>query len=164
MLEPGPPAPTDPVTSINQVEEALQIVARSFTQIRAHERLLRAAGVRVDRAGAVLLNKLYVADGSLRVTDLAEQLGVDAPTVTRKVQQLERKGMVVRQTDRDDRRATRIRLAPTGRRTILRVLRARRAWLERLFEGWDETDLTTFASLLGRFSHELEHDIGDADG
>jgi DNA-binding MarR family transcriptional regulator len=139
-------------------------VSRSITQIRAHERLLRAAGVRLDRAGAALLNKLYVADGSLRVTDLAEQLGVDAPTVTRKVQQLEREGMVVRQTDPDDRRATRIRLAPSGRRTLERVLRARRAWLERLVGGWDEIDLATFASLLGRFSHEMEQDLGDADG
>jgi DNA-binding MarR family transcriptional regulator len=164
MSGPRPPASTDPVASISQVEEALQIVARSITQIRAHERLLRAAGVRLDRAGAVLLNKLYVADCSLRVTDLAEQLGVDAPTVTRKVQQLEREGMVVRQTDPDDRRATRIRLAPAGRRTLVRVLQARRAWLERLFEGWDERDLTIFASLLGRFSHELEHDLDDADG
>ena len=139
-------------------------MSRSITQIRAHERLLRAAGVRLDRAGAALLNKLYVADGSLRVTDLAEQLGVDAPTVTRKVQQLEREGMVVRQTDPDDRRATRIRLAPSGRRTLERVLRARRAWLERLVGGWDEIDLATFASLLGRFSHEMEQDLGDADG
>jgi DNA-binding MarR family transcriptional regulator len=164
MSGPRPLASTDPVASINRLEEALQVVARSITQIRSHERLLRAAGVRLDRAGAVLLNKLFVADGSLRVTDLAEQLGVDAPTVTRKVQQLEREGMVVRQTDPDDRRATRIRLAPAGRRTLLRVLRARRAWLERLFEGWDESDLTAFASLLGRFSCELERDLVDADG
>jgi DNA-binding MarR family transcriptional regulator len=164
MSGPRPPASTDLIASIIQVEEALQVVARSITRLRVHERLLRAAGVRLDRAGAVLLNKLYVADGSLRVTDLAEQLGVDAPTVTRKVQQLEREGMVVRQTDPDDRRATRIGLAPAGRRTLVRVLRARRAWVERLFEGWDESDLTTFASLLGRFSHQLEHDLDDDDG
>ena len=70
----------------------------SITQVRVHERLLRLAGVRLDRAGATLLFKLFAKGESLRVTDLAEMLGVDTPTVTRKVQQLERDGMVVRQS------------------------------------------------------------------
>ena len=65
--------------------------------------------------------------------------------MTRKVQQLEREELVVRQTDPDDRRATRIRLTPAGRRTLDRVMRARRAWLERLLEGWDDDDLSTLA-------------------
>jgi DNA-binding MarR family transcriptional regulator len=149
---------------IDQVQAALQTVARSVTQVRVHERLLRAAGVRVDRAGAALLHKLYVAGDSLRVTDLSELLGVDAPSVTRKVQQLERDGMVTRHTDPDDRRATRIQLAPAGRHTIDEVLRARREWLEHLLEGWNEDDLGALASLLGRFSASLERDMDDGRG
>ena len=110
------------------------------------------AGVRLDRAGATLLFKLSAKGDSLRVTDLAEILGVDTPTVTRKVQQLERDGMVVRQTDPDDRRASRIRLTPAGRRTIERVRRARRAWLEQLLQGWDDDDLSALADLLSHFA------------
>ena len=91
---------------VDRFEEALQTVARSITQVRLHERLLRSAGVRLDRAGAALLYKLSAKGDALRVTDLAEMLGVDTPTVTRKVQQLERDGMVVRQTDPDDGRAS----------------------------------------------------------
>jgi DNA-binding MarR family transcriptional regulator len=160
--EPDQQAPSQPQRHVEQVEAALLVVARSITQVRVHERLLRVAGVRLDRAGAALLHKLYVEGDSLRVTDLAELLGVDTPTVTRKVQQLERDEMVDRQTDPDDRRATRIRLTPTGRRTLQRVLRARRAWLERLFEGWDDGDLAMFATLFGRFSADLERDLEDA--
>ena len=130
--------------------------------MRLHERLLRSAGVRLDRAGAALLHKLSAGGDSLRVTDLAELLGVDTPTVTRKVQQLERDGMVVRQTDPDDRRAIRIRLTPAGRRTLERVRRARRAWLDHLLEGWDDDDLSTLADLLGRFADDLERDLEDA--
>ena len=120
------------------------------------------AGVRLDRAGATLLFKLSAKGDSLRVTDLAEILGVDTPTVTRKVQQLERDGMVVRQTDPDDRRASRIRLTPAGRRTIERVRRARRTWLEQLLQDWDDDDLSALADLLSRFAEDLERDLDDA--
>jgi len=147
---------------VDQIQAGLQVVARSITQVRAHERLLQAAGVRLDRAGAALLYKLHVQGDALRVTGLADLLGVDAPSVTRKIQQLERDGLVARHADPDDGRATRIELTPAGRRTLERVLRARRAWLDRLLEGWSDADLADFASLLGRFSTALERDLGDA--
>jgi DNA-binding MarR family transcriptional regulator len=147
---------------IDRFDEALQTVARSITQVRVHERLLRLAGVRLDRAGATLLFKLAAKGDSLRVTDLAEVLGVDAPTVTRKVQQLERDGLVTRQSDPDDGRASRIRLTPAGRRTIERVRRARRAWLDRLLRSWDDDDLSDLADLLGRFAEDLDRDMDEA--
>jgi DNA-binding MarR family transcriptional regulator len=155
-----PKGPAD--LPIDRFDEALQTVARSITQVRLHERLLRLAGVRLDRAGATLLFKLAARGESLRVTDLAEVLGVDAPTVTRKVQQLERDGLVTRQSDPDDRRASRIRLTTAGRRTIERVRRARRAWFDRLLQGWDDDDLSDLADLLGRFADDLDRDMDEA--
>ena len=149
--------------SIDQIEAALQVVARSMTQARLHERFLQTAGVRLDRAGAALLYKLYITGDSLRVTTLADLLGVDAPTVTRKVQQLEHEGYVARRPDPDDRRATRIALSPAGRRTLERVLDARRTWIASLFEDWDRTELMAFASALGRFSTTLEGETADTE-
>jgi DNA-binding MarR family transcriptional regulator len=159
----GPVAESGPAAHhVDQFDEALQNVARSITQVRLHERLLRQAGVRLDRAGATLLFKLSAKGDSLRVTDLAEILGVDTPTVTRKVQQLERDGMVVRQNDPADRRASRIGLTPAGRRTIERVRRARRAWLEQLLHDWDDDALSVLAELLGHFADDLERELDDA--
>jgi DNA-binding MarR family transcriptional regulator len=149
--------------SIDQIEAALQVVARSMTQARLHERFLQTAGVRLDRAGAALLYKLYITGDSLRVTTLADLLGVDAPTVTRKVQQLEHEGYVARRPDPDDRRATRIALSPAGRRTLERVLDARRTWIASRFEDWDRTELMAFASALGRFSTTLEGETADTE-
>lgn len=143
---------------------ALSVVGRAFTQVRLHERLLQAAGVRLDRGGASLLHKLHLHGDPLRVTALADMLGIDAPTVTRKVQQLERDGLVRRHADQDDKRATRIQLTPAGRRTFERVLKARRAWLDRLFKDWDSGDLADFARLLERFSDALSHEMEDARG
>jgi DNA-binding MarR family transcriptional regulator len=124
--------------------------------VRAHEHLLKAAGVRIDKAGVALLFKLERhGDSPLRVTDLADLLGVDPPTVTRKVQQLERLGFVTRGADAEDGRATRIQLTRDGRDTLDRVLIAHREFLARLFEQWSEKELTTFASMLERFSQTL---------
>ncbi len=156
------PAPTD--QSADKIQASLQVVGRAFTQVRLHERLLQTAGVRLDRGGSSLLYRLHLHGDSLRVTALADLLGVDAPTVTRKVQQLERDGLVGRQADPDDRRATRIQLTPAGRRTLERMLKARKAWLDGLLQDWDEADLAEFARLLGRFSDSLAHEMEDARG
>jgi DNA-binding MarR family transcriptional regulator len=148
---------------VDRIEVALQVVARSITQVRLHERLLQAAGVRLDRAGATLLHKLHL-NGSLRVTALADLLGVDAPTVTRKIQQLEREGLVGRDGDPDDRRATLIHLTPAGRRTLDRIIKARRHWLDGLLQDWTDADLEAFATLLGQFSDALSHEVEDSRG
>lgn len=149
---------------MDRIEEAVQGVARSILQVRLHERLLQLAGVRLDRAGATLLHKLDVAGDALRITALAEMLGVDAPTVTRKIQQLERDGLVSRHPDPDDKRATQIALTTAGRRTLERLMKVRRAWLENLLREWSDADLASFATLLGRFSEALESETGESRG
>ncbi len=154
--------PAPPERSSDRIEEALSVVGRASNQVRLHERFLQAAGVRLDRGGASLLHKLHLHSEPLRVTALADLLGIDAPTVTRKVQQLERDGLVSRQPDPDDKRATRIQLTPAGRRTFERVLKARRAWLDGLLKDWNDQDLADFARLLERFSNALSHEMGDA--
>jgi len=158
------PSPVSADESVDQIQAAFQIVGRAITNVRLHERLLQAAGVRLDRAGVALLYKLHVHGESLRVTELATLLDVDAPTVTRKIQQLEREQMVSRHADPGDRRATRIGLTPTGRRTIGRVLKARRAWFDQMVADWDQAELANFATQLGRFATALERDIEDARG
>ncbi len=123
------------------------------------EELLRAAGVRLDRAGAALLYKLrHYADTPFRVTSLAALLGVDAPTVTRKVQQLERLGYVAREPDPEDGRASLIRLTRSGQDTVDRILAAHRDRLARLFDGWGDDDVRTFGALLEKFSESLRRD------
>ena len=139
------------------------MIARSVNQVRLHERLLHDAGVRVDRGGAALLSKLQASpDGSVRVTALAERLGVDTPTVTRKIQQLERLDLVARDADPDDRRAHRIRLTAAGQATLDRLTEAKRRWLSALLEGWSTEDRTSFAALLGALADRVALELDGA--
>lgn len=127
---------------------ALLSLARVMNQFKTHEAFRRQAGVDLDRGGAALLYKLFSEGENVRLGELAERLGIDSPAVTRKVQQLERAGLVIRSSDPDDARATRVWLAPEGRRSIEKLLHARELWLDQMLEGWTERDRAELARLL----------------
>ncbi|MGH9307408.1 MAG: MarR family winged helix-turn-helix transcriptional regulator [Acidimicrobiales bacterium] len=137
------------------IEGAMQSVARITTLMRSHEKMVSRAGIHLDRAGAVLLRELTYCDCSLRLTDLAYRLGIDGPGVTRKVQQLERQGLVSRTHDPEDKRAYRLEVTPAGRTTIDRLLAAKREWLGEVLTNWSEKDRARFAGLLERFAHDI---------
>src|SRR4051812_50228000 len=90
-----PQLPADDET-IAAIESALHSLARRLKQARLHDFVLRQAGVDIDQAGLAILYALHAEKASLRVTDLAERLGIDAPAVTRKAQRLQRPGLVGR--------------------------------------------------------------------
>jgi DNA-binding MarR family transcriptional regulator len=157
-----PTRPSTAEAANDQILAGLSTIAQAVHQARLHERLLRIAGVRLDRAGASLLAKLDAGSTLPRVTALAERLGVDTPTVTRKLQQLERLDFVSRSDDPDDRRAHRIRLTAKGRSALARLVAAPRSWLDQLLDGWSEEDRTTFATLLERFTDRLAAEMDGA--
>jgi DNA-binding MarR family transcriptional regulator len=112
--------------AIAGIESALHALARCLKQARLHEFLLKQAGVDVDQAGLAVLYALHAADSSLRLTDLADRLRIDAPAVTRKAQQLERMSLVSWARDPEDARAARLQLTASGRQLISQFLLARR--------------------------------------
>jgi DNA-binding MarR family transcriptional regulator len=56
--------------------------------------------------------------GSLRLNDLADRMGVSAPTASRSVDALHELGLVERVHDARDRRALRIDLTPAGKELL----------------------------------------------
>lgn len=70
--------------------------------------------VDVHRGQAILLCHLFAEDG-LTQSELAEQLAVQAATVTNLLQRLEDAGLVVRRRDGADRRVVRVYLSDQGR-------------------------------------------------
>jgi DNA-binding MarR family transcriptional regulator len=150
------------VSAVSAIESALHSLSRSLRQSRLHEFLLAQARVDADQAGLAILYVLYLEGSRLRVTDLAEQLRIDAPAVTRKAQQLERSGLISRSRDTADARATRLQLTAAGRRTISRFLAARRKWLHSVLAGWPEPDQAEFARLLRQFTSDIQRQMEGA--
>lgn len=149
--------------TIAAIETALHSLARRLKQARLHEYLMRQAGDGVDQAGLAILYVLRGEDG-MRITDVAARLGIDAPAVTRKAQQLERVGLVSRARDASDARASRLQLTGDGCQVTERILLARHAWLSALLSDWSAGERRDFARLIGRLSESINQHLSDLDG
>lgn len=89
--------------------------------------------------------------GPLRVKDLAIQLRLDSTTVSRHVDDLERRGLVVREADRSDGRATLVRLSARAVDLLDDAEVERRGKLRDGLQDWSPSDRATFVRLLSRF-------------
>ncbi|MFE2842036.1 MarR family transcriptional regulator, partial [Streptomyces scopuliridis] len=63
---------------------------------RLVERAMETAAIHVDRPAMSVLLSLHMADGPLRIGEIAARMQVVGPHVTRQVNELERRGLVVR--------------------------------------------------------------------
>ncbi len=98
--------------------------------------------------------------GPMLQRDLAQQLGLTTSSVSRLVDQLERKGWATRQADPDetDKRVRRIRLTDNGLDIASNVLAARAERFERLLDGIDpskHTQVLESLHLLREAANEL---------
>ncbi|HXQ18994.1 MAG TPA: MarR family transcriptional regulator [Acidimicrobiales bacterium] len=143
---------------------ALESVGRLLSQGRLVEQILRQAKVDAGRADVALLHNLSSAGDCVRLGELADRLRVDAPTVTRRVQQLGGRQLLRRVPDPRDKRASLVHLTPAGARLVQRVLCARRTWLERVLDRWSERDRAEFGRLLARFVTDVGKDLEGPDG
>jgi DNA-binding MarR family transcriptional regulator len=100
----------------------------------------------LSRAQARLVR--LVADGPLRMTAIAERLGVVPRTVTDVVDGLEATGLVARRPDPEDRRATFIALTPGGVELLDRLDAVRRESAAQLLGRLAPDDLATLRLLL----------------
>lgn len=91
-----------------------------------------------------------VAHGPLRVSALAERIFSDISTVSRQVGALESHGLVTRQPDPDDRRASLVVLTDEGGAFIRELVARRDAVVARVVADWSERDVATLAQLIGR--------------
>ncbi|WP_190169115.1 MarR family winged helix-turn-helix transcriptional regulator [Streptomyces mirabilis] len=159
-----PPRAADPaLTDVAEIERALTRISYLTSRVRQHERLMALAGLPLDRAAVALLRQ--VADsGSLRPSELANLLSVEASHVTRQVQQLEKTGYLTRVPDPNDRRAQRIELTPAGRDAVDRVREASCRGMSVALADWSPEDLEQLATLCHRLVDDFfEHAEDEID-
>ncbi len=86
---------------------------------------------------------------------LAERLGLDASTVSRKIRHLEERGHVQVSPDAADGRARQVELLPSGHHALEQLLDRRRDVIAEVLAGWPESDRAALHQLLDRFNHDL---------
>jgi DNA-binding MarR family transcriptional regulator len=139
--------PTRPASTGQELVVSLLTVAR---RLRA-----RLPEGRIDPA-QMFVRHHVAARGSLRVSALAEAMGLDISTASRHIRQLELGGYLARTGDPDDRRASRVRLTRRGRGALDRAMRVRAARLDRAIADWPEEDRATLTTLMNRLADSLD--------
>jgi DNA-binding MarR family transcriptional regulator len=112
----------------------------------------RSAGPRRDRltfARGALLAALDT-DGPQRMGHLAHRLGVVPRTITPMVDALEDGGLVTREDDPDDRRATMLRITDAGRSELTRSRSDRKSTIDEVFEVLSDSERTVLAGALDK--------------
>lgn len=89
-----------------------------------------------------------IRHGPVRSGALAKHLGIAPRSATEVVDALEARGLVHREADPDDRRATLVVVTDAGRELAASLRRARATEADRLFTGLDEGDRAELERLL----------------
>ncbi|NJP26484.1 MarR family transcriptional regulator [Microbispora sp. SCL1-1] len=87
-------------------------------------------------------------DGARRMTELAEEHGVQLPTMSVQVSRLEEAGLVARGTDASDARVRTVELTGEGRDRLRAVRRARIAYLSDRLDALTVEERTAIAHAL----------------
>ena len=112
-------------------------------------KLLEESGSDLTPEQYFMLYRLHEADGRSQI-ELADRVLVDRPNVTRLVDALEKKKLVRRTADDQDRRKTLVHLTPDGRRLIRRLLKAVVSARKSIFAGITAREIDLLKSVLMR--------------
>lgn len=119
------------------------------TQIEAEIRRRLRAGFGISLARFDYLAQLHRRPDGLRMRDLSRSLMVTGGNVTGLTDELERDGLVVRESSPTDGRSWIVRLTPQGRRSFEAMAHAHEGWILELFAGLDDRGLGQLYARLG---------------
>lgn len=94
------------------------------------------------------------SQGALRMSDLAERLGIARRSATSVIDELEARGLVERLSDPADRRAVQVALTADGRRLLRTLARRRRTAATEVLSVLTDDEAASLHTLLGRVAHD----------
>jgi DNA-binding MarR family transcriptional regulator len=93
--------------------------------------------------------------GPLRVSEVAQRLGVDLSVASRQIASLTAEGYVERREDESDRRAQLVAVTTAGRRVLRESHRRMVAAFTRVLDDWSDEDVQTLTSGLERLRDDF---------
>ncbi|MFA9274431.1 MAG: MarR family winged helix-turn-helix transcriptional regulator [Candidatus Aquirickettsiella gammari] len=102
-----------------------------------------------------LMAQLERHPDGLRMGELSKRMMVTGGNITGITDQLEQEGLVMRVTDKQDRRAYSVKLTPAGRKAFKTMASVHEAWVAELFSGLDAEQKTQMISLLSSVKSDL---------
>ena len=158
-MQPSPFVLTEPIPAPETAEDALL----SLMMALGRRMRQRQPGDAIDYSAFPIL-KLLTHQGPMRLSALAQVLGLDASTVSRHARQLEDKGLLERTGDPDDGRASRVAVSEHGSACLARAFESRRHAITHALEGWTDEERDVLRVQLARLvetlmtQHDAAHD------
>ena len=154
-----PPVPAGAAAGARR--ETVASVADSFRELqrmvrRSKARLLAAAGDDVESAAQVLLDAV-AAEGPMRASALAASVQADLSTVSRQVAALVSRGLLERQADQCDGRASLLAVTGAGRAAVAEHEQGRQEFFDAVLADWGAEEMRQFARQLERFTGAYDH-------
>jgi len=140
---------------VDEIERAVATLLRTLSARPAVALVAERSGSDLPAASIVLLEHLE-AVGVQRVSRIAEYQKIGVPALTPRIKDLEVAGMVRREVDPVDARASLISLTDTGRETLGRIREARCGILAEALHDMDPQDMATAADALSRIATAVE--------
>ena len=128
----------------------------------ASKRGMRAALATAPKCRFGMLERLdysiqtYGSDGAIGVSELAHHVQQPLPAVSRGLRLLEQDGMVIRQTDPQDRRKTLVRITPAGQQALQACERELNAYFARVMARMESEQLDRMMELRNVLIDALE--------
>ncbi|SOD71638.1 DNA-binding MarR family transcriptional regulator [Jatrophihabitans sp. GAS493] len=147
-------------TEVSPSMAAIEPLTRSFGQVmrsagRMKHQIMTAARSEVEFSAYILIATL-MNDGPMRASALAELVHSDPSTVSRQVAGLIKDGLVERQIDPRDGRASLLAATERGRGVCDKHARIRNTRFQAMLEGWTDEECLQFSDYLDRLSAAFE--------
>jgi DNA-binding MarR family transcriptional regulator len=137
------------------LHDALISIMSTMNRPQRDEALIKAAGIRLDRALFPLLVGIERL-GPIGVVELAERVGRDYTTVSRQVAKLDSLGLVERHASPTDGRVRMASITPQGKEMTAMLDAARERIARDIFAEWPEEDFEELVRLMRKFAGALE--------
>jgi DNA-binding MarR family transcriptional regulator len=129
------------------IKAAWHVIARMYNQ-----QALKYGGTM--SIGFALLN-IHTEEGT-PATKIAPMMGLEARSLTRLLKSMEEKGLIYRETDKNDKRSVRIRLTKEGRKNKEKAKNTVLRFNDVVREEIDEEQLNAFFDVLKRINQIVE--------
>ncbi len=132
--------------------ESLHLAAHGWRT--ALDRRLRPLGY--SRSRWMVLLHVSLKDG-ISHRELADRLGIEAPTVVRLIDRMEAEGLLGRRASETDRRVKHLHLSAAGRKEVERIRASAAEVRKEALAGLDKAELSTTLNVLQKIRTTLEH-------
>jgi DNA-binding MarR family transcriptional regulator len=147
-------ADADAADARQRLSEALGELRRITSSPRLDRRVAVRSGIPIGFSAFAVLGKV-VADGPLRLSDLATAQRMLPAALTRQVQALEAEGYIERRPDPADGRAAVVEATAAGRAANRRLRAANDAIMAEQLADWSGAELEDLVARMERLIHDL---------